>query len=332
MATDYNVEYGGRYVDPIVQSVKWSGDIPLPYRTLIVTLSNTINGKTQAVTFELGKEIRFHVSGAEVFRGVIFSTTIDHSGRMSITAYDENVYLTKNSDTRKFTKMTATAIAKQLCQAFDISAGTFAASGYVIPKLTLRNMTLWDMLVTAFTVTHKQNGKRMYVYSRKGKFHMAERKDVAVRWILENGVNITGASRTQSIEETRTVVKVTGGDKDKPLTATVKNDSAVKLYGTMQHTETADSDSNQSQINQLAAQKLKELSKPNEESTVTALGLVDVVTGSSVYVLEDMTKLIGGFYVTADTHTFENGTHLMDVRISKTDDLPQLDYVEVTED
>ncbi|MNP82742.1 hypothetical protein D3C76_1814790 [compost metagenome] len=39
-----------------------------------------------------------------------------------------------------------------------------------------------------------------------------------------------------------------------------------------------------------------------------------------------MTRLVGGFYVNADIHTFSNGNHRMNVTLSKTDDLPKLAY------
>lgn len=44
-----------------------------------------------------------------------------------------------------------------------------------------------------------------------------------------------------------------------------------------------------------------------------------------------MTDLVGGFYVNADTHTFSDGIHMMDLTLSKTDDLPKLDYEEEPE-
>ncbi|QOT13738.1 hypothetical protein JNUCC32_31115 (plasmid) [Paenibacillus sp. JNUCC32] len=327
MATNIRVLYDGKYyIEPLVKSVKWSGDVAKPHRTLQVSLSNTINGEEQAVDIEVGKEIRFYADGAGLFRGIIFEYNVSNRGDATLTAHDENVYLTKNVDTRKFVNMTAQAIVKEIGKAYGIPTGDIAATGYVIPKLILRNMTLWDMIVTALTETRKQNGRKFVPVASNGKLHLREKKDGAVRWMLEDGVNITSASRSRSIEETRTSVKVIGGDDKKPLTATETDAAMVKQYGLMQHLEQAESDLKQSAITQLAKQRLKDLAKVNEEVSVEALGISDVVAGTAVYAFESMTDLVGGFYVNADTHTFQGGTHLMDVTLSKTDDLPKLEY------
>lgn len=325
--------YDGQYwIEAFVKSANWSGDITEPHRTLTVMLSNTLDGDEQAVAIELGKEIRFYADDIGLFRGVIFGYDIANNGDATITAYDENVYLTKNADTRKFTKMTAGAIVKDVCKTFDIPVGTIADTGYVIPRMILRNMTIWDMIVTALTETRKQNGRKFSVYASNGKLNLREKKDAILRWMLEDGVNILSASRSQSIDETRTSVKVIGGDdEDKPITKTVKDTAAIAKYGLMQRLEQADTKLNAAQIGQLAATRLKELAKVTEEITVDALGVTEVQAGTAVYVFESMTDAVGGYYVSADSHTFEGGVHKMSVTLSRTDDLPALEYEESPE-
>ncbi|WP_200901395.1 XkdQ/YqbQ family protein [Paenibacillus sp. DMB20] len=284
MATEIRVLYDGKYyIEPLVKVAVWSGEVAQPHRTLKLTLSNTVDGEEQAIDIDVGKEVRFYADNVGLFRGIIFDYTINDRGDATVIAYDENVYLTKNADTRKFVGMTAGAIVKEICKAFDIAAGDIASTGYVIPKLILRNMTLWDMVVTALTQTRKQNGRKFTVYSREGKLYLREKKDALVRWILEDGVNIINANRSRSIDDMRTAVKVIGGDDKKPLTATAKNGAAIQKYGLMQHVEQADSDKTQSAIEQLAKQRLKELSKVSEEVSVEALGNTEVVAGTAVY-------------------------------------------------
>lgn len=326
-ATEIKLLYNGEYwIEPLVKSVQWSGDVAQPHRTLTVSFSNTHNAEDVRIAFELGKELRFYADGVGLFRGVIFSYDINDKGDATITAHDENVYLTKNVDTQKFVKMTAGSIVRALCKTFSILTGTIADTGYVIPKLILRNMTLWDMIVTALTETRKQNNRKFFVYSREGKLFLREKKDEVVRWMLEDGVNIISATRSQSIEEMRTAVKATGGDDKKPVTFTAKDAGLIAKYGLMQHVETAESDATASQIQQLAKERLKELGQVAEDVSVTALGNTAVVAGAAVYAFEGMTDIVGGYYVNADTHRFESGLHTMDVTLSKTDDLPKLEY------
>lgn len=328
MSVNFTVLYNNMYwIESFIKSAEWSGDVAQPHRTLTLSISNTLNADDDAIAFELGKEIRFYVDGVGLFRGVIFTYTIAQDGDATIIAHDENVYLTKNVDTRKFVKMTAGAIVKEVAKAYEITTGTIASTGYVIPRLILKNMTLWDMIVTALTETRAQNGRKFYAYSRGGALYLREKKDEVVRWILEDGVNILTANRSQSIEEMRTSVKAIGGDnEDKPVISVAKNKALSDDYGLMQHVEPADSRSTRSQIDQLAKEKLKELGKVTEDVSVEALGITEVVAGAAVYAFESMTRLVGGFYVNADTHTFSNGNHRMSLTLSKTDDLPKLEY------
>ncbi|WP_141500973.1 XkdQ/YqbQ family protein [Paenibacillus luteus] len=319
----YNNEY---YIDEIVQDVEWSGDVKQAYRTLTVSLLNTNDGSGTLLNFEIGRELRFISDGAELFRGVIFRREIDQSGAMTLVAYDENVYLTKNEDTKKFTKVTASQIVRQLCTEFGINVGTIADTKYVIPKLILRDMTLWNMITTALTVTRKQTGRRYFVYASQGRLHLAERKDRKAAYLLESSSNLLTASYSQSIEDLRNQVRVIGGKEKAPVIAVASDSASAARYGTMQHLENADTDATSAEVRQLAAQLLKELNVIDDEATVTALGYGDTFAGVSVYVYDAMTAIVGNYYVSSDSHSYTNGNHTMSLTLSATDDLPTLEY------
>ncbi|MFH5187078.1 hypothetical protein ACHHV8_33345 [Paenibacillus sp. TAB 01] len=315
------------YLDPIVNSITWSGDITQAFRKLDVTLTNTINGKEQAVDLQLGKELRLLDNDNELFRGIIFQHTIDAKGKMSVTAFDENIYLTKNTDSRKFISMTASSILRELCGQFNIPVGEIADTEYVIPKLILRDKTIWDMIVTALTETRKQTGRRFLLSARKGAVQLTERGSKITDWVLEDTTNLLTASYSLSIEELRTKIKVIGGDEDKnPLEAYAENTELIAKYGLLQHLERAPSDLNLSQIEQLAAQLADEHGKIKDDASVEAIGNVEVISGSAVYVKDALTRIVGAFYVNSDSHTFENGTHKMSLTISGDENLPQLAY------
>ena len=57
-----------------------------------------------------------------------------------------------------------------------------------------------------------------------------------------------------------------------------------------------------------------------------------MISGVAVYAFEGMTEIVGGYYVTADSHTFEDGAHRMEVTLSRTDDLPKLGYEDAFEE
>lgn len=321
------------FLDPIVKSVRWSGDSKQASRKLVVELSNTADMRSRLQMPEKGNELRLMMGEKkELFRGVIFADSIDAEGQMSLTAYDENIYLTKNKDTKIFRSMKASDVVRKLCSEFSVDMGEIKDTGFVIPKLVFRDKTLFEMMVMALTETRKQTGEQFYLTSREGKLHLLPRKEQEVKWVLENGVNILGASYSQSIEELKTQIKVAGGDnKKKEMTASAKDAELIQRFGIMQHLEKPDQGMTRSQMEQRAKQLLKEMGTIDDEAHIECLGIDEVVSGSAVYVKESMTGILGGYYVSSDDHSFEGGTHKMSLTLSAADELPKMEYKETKE-
>lgn len=326
----YRDEKQNVYLDPIVKSINWSGDIKQAARKLVVEVSNTGDLRDLYMMFEKGAELRLILDEKrELFRGVLFADQINSKGQMTLTAYDENIYLTKNKDTKIFRNQSASAIIKRLCHEFSIPMGEIHDTGYVIPKLVFREKTLFDMMVTALTETQKQNGQYFWINSKEGKLQLLARKEQKGKWVLENGVNLLDASYSQSIEETRTQIKVIGGDVEKKaITASAKDGELIRRFGIMQHVEKPEKDMTQSQMEQRAKQLLEDLATIEDQARIECLGIPDVVSGSCVYVKESVTGILGGYYISADEHRFENGSHTMSLTLSATDDIPEMEYSE----
>lgn len=318
-------------LDDVVESVEWSGDIHAAYRTLVVTLTNTIDGNSPAANFELGRELLFRSDGVEVFRGFIFATRTDQAGLTVLTAYDENVYLTKNVVSKRFVNVTAAQIVQTLCTEFDVQVGTIEDTGYVIPKLILEDATLWDVFITALTLTYKQTGRRYYIYASGGALNLVSRNARLATYALESTSNLTAANYAQSIEDLRNQVRAVAGDLTDPAkppkSVLVRDDDSIARYGLMQHIERADTDATDAQLQQLAQERLAELNVITDEATITCLGYDDTYAGTSVYVYEPITRIMGAYYVTADVHEYSaSGQHAMTLTLSATDDLPTLHY------
>jgi prophage tail gpP-like protein len=319
------VTYDNIDITSMVKSVDWSGHIEKPNRELSLSLINTTNGKTQALSFTNGKSIEFYNEDVKLFRGIIFANEIDSQGNLSITAYDENIYLVKNNETRKFKNMKASDIIIRLCKDFGIAFETITDTEYVIPKLIIDNKSLIDIIRIALTITQKQIGKHFILGNSNGKLTLTKYADSTSKWIIESGTNLTNARYSQSIEDMKTQVKVTGGTEKSPIEVTVKNSSLSKQFGVMQYVEGMDEKAKRSQLEQRANALLKEFGVINDQASIEAVGIDEVIAGTSVYVREPMTKILGGFYVSSDSHHYENGAHTMSLEISATYDLPPIE-------
>lgn len=317
------VLYDERNITDLIESVTWSGDISQAYRTLNVQMSNTLNGRTRALTIEKGKEVRFYHNDEFLFRGLVFADSITSAGKQSITAYDENVYLTKSADERRFVNAKASDIVRRLCSDFGIPVGSISDTGYVIPKLIFRNTNLFDIIITALTVTEKQNGRRFFVYNEVGKLTLKERKERVIEGTIEAGKTLIDATYSQSIEDLKTQVKVIGGTKEDPVVVTVRSQALQDKFGKLQHVETVSEKATKSQAEQRAHELLKQLGTIDDDAQITCLGNVKAVAGASMKIREPMTGIIGDYYIASDSHVFDSGGHRANLRLSATDDLPE---------
>ncbi|MGE6488519.1 XkdQ/YqbQ family protein [Paenisporosarcina sp. NPDC076898] len=311
-------------ITDFVESVVNEGHSEKPNRALILTLKNTINGRTKAFAINNSEVVQFYDGTVRIFVGVVFNTVINESGDMTVTCYDRNYYTLKSTTSRQFKNKKASDIIKQLATDFGIPVGTIEDTGFVIPTLILRNHSLYDMMLKALVITKKQTGKRFFFGSENGKLTIKQHKNNVTPWILAAGSNLISASYSVSIEDTKTQVQVTGG-KDNKFTHTVKSANTQKLYGIMQHYEEMDEKSTSSQVKQRAETLLKEMAVINDQADVSAIGINGVVTGCGVYIREPMTGLAGGYYVTSDSHTYASSGHTMQLEISKSLEMPTIE-------
>jgi murein DD-endopeptidase MepM/ murein hydrolase activator NlpD len=314
-------------VNDINMGVSITGDLAQASRKCEVTINNTKDGQTRAVSFKLGRKIRIMAGGTELFQGIIFGYDIDDRGQQSITAYDANHYLTKVSDSFRFDNKKASDIVKYLCKRFGIKMGKITDTGYVIPKLILRDKTLWNVIIIALTETRKKNNRQFSLQSKGGVLHLVERKEQLTRMYIEDGKNLIGATYSSNMDDVKTQVSLTGGDEDKPIHAFAVDTNAKNVYGTMQHYEHVSEITDTKRLQALAKNMLPQINKPEQEFDIEALGIMNVISGTSILVRESMTQISGAFYVINDTHNFQpDGHHTMSLTLSRTFDIAEEDY------
>lgn len=326
---DIRVEHddGSRIVEitEIVSSADLSGSIGEAYRELSLSLKNTLDGRSRRIKFENGDKIRFYNHNEELFRGRIFKFDVNDGGDESITAYDNNVYLTKNVIDQRFTNIKASDIIRRVSREFGITTGNVDDTGYVIPKLVSESDTIYDVFIKALTMTNKQNGRSFHITNKNGRLELNERKKQVKRDVLESGVNVLSASYSQSIEDLRNRLIMKGGEDDEFKEVRV-NQQLIDKFGLMQAIEDySGDDATSSEVKQAADKEFEKLTTIDDEAKISCLGINGISSGTAVYVLEGMTGIKGGYFVTADKHSFSNGMHEMDITLSATDDLPKLE-------
>ena len=314
---------------PIVTSIEWSGEIDALHRTAVINLQNTQELLTRHIMPSLGKLVVISYNGTEIIRGYVLTVPIDGTGATSMTVVDANWYLTKNEDMRLFKRKRADQIIREICTNFGIPVGSIANTGYVLPKMSfVDGATLKDIFLQSITETRKRNGRAFAITSTKGKLNLVERSKQVTPWTIEHGITMTGVSLTRTMEGVYTQVKAYGDLEDGRVIGTANNQSLISKYGLMQKVESYSGETpTQSAVNALARERLGELSVIEDEIEVSsALGEVTAISGTSIYVHNQLTTVIGGYYIITDTHTIDSKGHSMTLGLSKTNKLPEMVY------
>ena len=313
------------WIEEAVATMTWGGSKDEASRTLNLEVTK-VNGKTD---FPNGSAIVIYdLADQELMRYIITKKSKTRSSTaIKYTARDIRWWLTRSKMDKKFENMTASEIISGLCKSLEISTGTIEDTGVKFSVLHFIKKSPWDMIVIALTETRKQSGKRYTTRVKNGNLELIEKCKQTVQWVIEEGANLLDASYDESIESTYTQVKVVGkNSKGNEISAIQKNEEAQKLYGVMQEYISQSDKMTQAEVNAIAVQKLKELSVMQKSGTIKTFGLDDVETGTGIYVIDNETGLVGGFYVESDSHTYSNGYHEMSLTLAWTDELPEIEY------
>lgn len=320
------------WIEEAVTSMSWSGSKSEASRTLNFECLK-VEGKTD---FPNGSVVIVYDSSTdkELMRYIITKKNKTRSSTtIKYTCRDIRWWLTRSKMDKKFENMTASAIFQDLCKTLGIDMGEVQDTTIVFEALHFIKKTPWDMIVTSLTETRKKSGRKFTTKVTEGKLELVEKLTQTRRWVIEEGVNLLDATYEESIESMYTQVKVAGKDKKgNEVTAVAKDEEAQKLYGIMQEYVDQSEELTQAAANEIAAQKLKELAVLGKSGTVKTFGLDDVETGNAIYVIDNETGLVGGFYVESDSHKYSKGYHEMSLTLAWTDELPSIEYEAPSDD
>ncbi|MGE5704738.1 MAG: phage portal protein [Clostridia bacterium] len=308
-------------ISNLVESVEWSGSRSQAPRTLQVSLANTDRGMHESITVENGNGLMLLLEEKEYFRGIVFQCDYTPT-KLSITAYDQMIYLLKNKDSMVFSGKKASDIIKKICGDFSIPVGTIADTGHTIKNLVFDGDSLFDMAVDALKKTFAQTGKRYAFFSREGKVHLIPREENVIEWVVESGTNLVNYSFSASIEETVNKVKLQAGEEQKAITAIADDPASQQKYGVLQHFEKVKDKVNLAKLTERALTILKTQGKEKRTFSVDDLtGSPDVVSGTAIFVSVPELQISKAYFVEEDRHSFSGQRHSMSLTLVETADM-----------
>ncbi|WP_252503284.1 hypothetical protein [Sporosarcina sp. Marseille-Q4943] len=311
-------------ISNLVEDHTWYGSKGAAPRSLELHMVYTDRGGHSKVESADGQGILFRENGKELFRGTI-SRHIYSRGKKTLIVHDRLLYTAKNRDTYLFVGKTADQIAKKVFSDFGIPIGNIVSTGYVIPYLLFDGDTIYDIVMKALQITYENTGQRFAMFSEGDNVHIVRKKDQLKQWVVEDGVNLVEYTYETSIEDTVTKVKLIAEFDKKTITAVAEDKSLQSQFGTMQHFEKAGEKTTQGELNAKAKAILQERGKVKKSLMLTNIpGISEVVTGVAIYVLISELNVARPYYVDEDTHVFRGRNHTMTLKLTETDELPEI--------
>jgi hypothetical protein len=302
---------GYKDITQLVTSITWSGDYQQAARKLDITVAVSPHDVYLPKVFiGPGQMLKLQTNdGTELIKSFVFSRQKSYQGTdMQITAYDGLIYLTKSQMSYNFKNMTAEAITTKVCNDLGIIPGNIISTGIAQQSYLAQGKTGYEIIMTAYTAASKQNGKKYLPIMNNGKLDVIEKGAVTASYVLDNGLNLTNATYSDSLESMVNRVIITD-DKGNTV-GKVENAEWMKSYGMIQAIYQREQGKD---ANIIASGMLKGLER---KASVDALGNIECITGRAIEIKEPYTGLSGLFFIDSDTHTWQNGQYSMNLTVS----------------
>lgn len=250
----------------------------------------------------------------EMFRGTIFSWhyRTDPLGHLTVTAYDQLIYLTKSSDDRFYKAgTTAKAIIQDIAGAWGIPLGKVEGPDTALAKQIFRGKGLADMIFSVLDQARNQGGGKWIVQSKQGKINVIKPGQNTPAYHFSAETNVEQIEDQQDIETLITRVKVIGAE-DKagkaPVVATLDGKTEFGLLQDLVYQRQFD---NAAAAQAAAKEMLAEHGSPQKRRKVTAPDLPFLRRGDKVHVTAG--TLIGDYIVAGVMRDIKTRTMVMEV-------------------
>lgn len=297
----------------MVASVSWTGSISQVARQAEITILNAPNDNNitnMKVILRNGDLIKLYENNKLIYYGQVLKTEkSNQTGTITYTTYDFLYHLMQSTYTHKWKKKTAEAIAKSVCKKVGIQRGSFAKTKYRIKKLIADDMSIYSIIMTAYTKASKKTHQKYVARMNGRKCNVYKVGTKVTGFNLSDSKNLISVSYEESAENV--INKVVIFNKKRKKKGTVKNKSSIKTFGTFQKTYTKGKKGS----GKRAAKKLLQ----GIEKTVNVEvdeGNINCISGNGIKVYDTATGLNAIFWIESDTHTFANGRHTMSLELS----------------
>lgn len=291
------------------ESIEWSGTHNQCSRQISFTIPwNPYDKNFEKLDIKLGDLMYLYDGKTQLFVGTVTSREkTAEIGTASYVAMDFMHHLLRSNASYNFKKTTPEKIVKKVCSDLQIKTTALASTKTNISKLLFQDACVYDIIVTAYRKAKAKTGK-IYMPVMKGNKVSVIQKGLASGVTLTQGVDITGASYSDTTDNMVNLVNIYN-DKAKKL-GKVETKKDISTYGVYAQSYTKEKGVD-------AKKQAKSMMVGvTKEASIEAIGDIKAISGYSIQISDKATGLSGKFYITSDSHTFQNGVHTMSLDLS----------------
>lgn len=308
MIIKWKKKSGGNAIDitKAVVSTTWSGSTEQAARTAEIAVINAPydpNVKKLKLKIAAGDILSLYEDGKNIFYGEVKTIEKKNAvGTVNYQAMDMMDHLLRTNIIKKFKGKTAERIVELLCQKYGIPKGTIVKTKAIIKKLIIDGNSIYEAIMIAYRKASRQTGEKYICYMKGNKFCVGIKGTIVKKLVYSEKENITDVTYTESAEDIINTVEIYN-DKGKKI-GEVKNKMSLERYGRYNDVYTKEKG-----VNAKRAAKNMLVGINKQLSIETIETSVQTVAGNGIQMQDYSTGLKGVFWITQDTHKWENGTH-----------------------
>lgn len=311
-----NIYADGINITSAVGNLSWQNTIAELATTMNFEIAKSEAQHTNIYLPHEGSIIQMYTND-EIFRGIVLAVDDGSKTSNKYTICDFGWYLNKSKETYQFNAMPAHKAIRKVCSDFNIEIDSIPELSTKITKIYF-DKTISEILKDileicggGYNLDVTPKGLRIYkigsIYAYP-EFRLSPNTQLIYSPLLRGNT-----SHSVSIEDMKNSVKViTEKDGNYSVKATLKDNSLISKYGLLQEVVKIDSEKENS--NNVARQKLSELSKIKETFSFEIIEAVDSYTRAGYLIAVDGLNYI----IEGSGHSIKNGIHYVKLDLQKT--------------
>lgn len=307
-----SVILNGTNITGMVSKVEWAGNGEEVARTCDIDYVNAPYDPNvkNLPTPCAGDYVTVLEDGNELFYGRCQGTEKSSAyGTLTANCIEDSNTLVNVKVKYSFTNKTAEEITSLILADYGFSCGDLASTGVNIKSFVADGISIYDAIQNAYAeakkTTHEEYLIRMV--NRALTVEVSGSRTAAIK--ISEATNITESKYTETIDSL--VNRVIMYDSEGNRIGEVGDTESQSKYGVYQ--EIYKQSDNDTDPNEAAKDML---TKPDQSLNITAIGESSCTSGAGIVLADSATGQYGLYWIKNDTHTFENGTHMMKLELS----------------